>query len=147
MMSIFYSIKNNAFYDDRISVSLPPDAVEITETERSQMLSTLNSGGMVEIVGARVKCIAAPTPSLEESTTYLQLQIDQSAEAERLKYITGGVGQAMIYQEKVAQAIDYSKAYAEYKTNPKANAEPNDNAYPLLSAGIGTRRCYTIRGR
>lgn len=77
-------------------------------------------------------------PTIEEVKVEITKKIDVRAEAERLKYITGGVGQAMIYQEKVAQAIEYSKAYADYKANPKANAKPNDNAYPLLSAGIGT---------
>jgi hypothetical protein len=50
-------------------------------------------------------------------------QIDAAAEATRLKYITGGSGQAMVYQQKSNEAKAYTAAVS-----------PVDTDYPLLSA-------------
>ncbi|TWD54493.1 hypothetical protein FB480_103404 [Agrobacterium vitis] len=67
-----------------------------------------------------------PAPTLETVQADLKARIDKLAEVERLKYITGGVGQAMTYQQKAAEAIAYLAA-----TNPVAKD------YPLLSAEVG----------
>ena len=56
----------------------------------------------------------------------LKLAVDVAAEAERLKYITPGVGQTMTYQQKVAEAQALKAA-----TNPKASD------YPILSSEVG----------
>lgn len=53
-------------------------------------------------------------------------EIDDAAELERLKYITGGAGQAMTYQRKVEEA-----RRAETAQDP----QPID--YPLLAASLG----------
>ena len=50
-------------------------------------------------------------------------RIDAAAETTRLKYITGGSGQAMVYQQKV----DEAKAY-------QAGVAPVDADYPILQA-------------
>lgn len=51
-------------------------------------------------------------------------RIDQSAERARLRYITGGIGQALVYQEKAEQAVDYIAA-----------GYPSDlSSYPYLRA-------------
>lgn len=51
-------------------------------------------------------------------------RIDQSAERARLRHITGGIGQALVYQEKAEQAVDYITA-----------GYPSDLAsYPYLQA-------------
>jgi len=52
--------------------------------------------------------------------------VDVVAEAERLKYITPGNGQAMTYQQKVAEAQAFKAA-----SNPKAAD------YPILSSEVG----------
>lgn len=52
--------------------------------------------------------------------------IDREAEAERLKYITGGAGQAMTYSRKLEEA----RAAA-------AEEEPEAETYPLLAASLG----------
>lgn len=56
----------------------------------------------------------------------LKAIIDAAAEDERLKYITPGNGQAMTYQQKVAEAQAYKAA-----SNPKAED------YPILSSEVG----------
>ncbi|MBX3455721.1 hypothetical protein [Ferrovibrio sp.] len=56
-----------------------------------------------------------------------QQRVDQAAEAARLKYITGGAGQAMVYQAKVAMARAWLAA-----------SQPEDlSAYPLITAELG----------
>jgi len=51
-------------------------------------------------------------------------RIDQSAERARLRHVTGGIGQALVYQEKAEQAVDYITA-----------GYPSDlSAYPYLQA-------------
>jgi len=85
-------------------------------------------------------------PALEEIKTSLKMRIDATAELERLKYITPGSGQAMTYQEKVAQAVAYTRAYLAHLANVADGAqgkdiegvgEPNAAEYPLLAAGLG----------
>lgn len=51
-------------------------------------------------------------------------RIDQCAERARLRHITGGIGQALVYQEKAEQAVDYITA-----------GYPSDlSSYPYLQA-------------
>ena len=66
------------------------------------------------------------TALLLQVKTAFKASIDTSAEAERLKYITPGDGQAMTYQQKVAEAQAFTTA-----TDPQASD------YPLLSSEIG----------
>lgn len=56
----------------------------------------------------------------------LKSAIDAAAEAERLKYITGGAGQAMTYQAKT----DEARRLAD-------DQSPDPAGYPLLSAEVG----------
>ncbi|MDO3434318.1 hypothetical protein QWJ46_16685 [Rhizobium sp. CBN3] len=58
--------------------------------------------------------------------TMLKVEIDASAEAQRLKYITPGSGQALTYSQKSDEANRYLAA-----TSPVAAD------YPLLSAEVG----------
>lgn len=65
-------------------------------------------------------------PSLDEAKASLKKQIDEEAEATRLRYITGGAGQAMTYQQKATEAMACL-----------AEVNPQMEDYPLLSAEIG----------
>ncbi|MCL8000184.1 hypothetical protein M8994_18295 [Brucella sp. 21LCYQ03] len=56
----------------------------------------------------------------------LKASVDVAAENERLKYITPGHGQAMTYQQKVAEAQTFKAAI---------NPQPTD--YPILSSEVG----------
>ena len=76
--------------------------------------------------GTKFAETTAPTRDLGEIKAELKSSVDLSAETERLKYITPGTGQAMTYQQKVAEAQGYKAA-----TNPK----PAD--YPILGSEVG----------
>lgn len=67
-----------------------------------------------------------PAPSLAAMQTSLKARIDAAAEAERLKYITPGSGQAMTYQQKAAEAAACL-----------ADPDPLVDDYPLVAAEIG----------
>lgn len=77
------------------------------------------------------------TAALDAIKSNLKLLVDTTAENERLKYITAGVGQSMTYTEKFNQAVDYSKKYAAHQADPKNVTTPDENEYPLLRASIG----------
>lgn len=76
-------------------------------------------------------------PTLDEVKQDLQLKVDEQAEQERQKYITGGSGQSMTYTEKFNQAVDYSKKWQAHMKTPTQEPEPNENDYLLLKAGLG----------
>lgn len=65
-------------------------------------------------------------PYLARIKIDLKRAIDDAAEAERLRYITGGSGQAMTYARKVEEARAAS-----------ADPAPSAANYPLLAASIG----------
>ncbi|OJH54291.1 hypothetical protein ATN81_14060 [Agrobacterium pusense] len=64
--------------------------------------------------------------SLDDLKSALKIRIDAAAEAERLKYITSGAGQALTYMQKSDEARRYLT-----EDNPDAAN------YPLLSAEVG----------
>lgn len=76
-------------------------------------------------------------PTLDEVKQDLQLKVDEAAEKERQKYITGGSGQSMTYTEKFNQAVEYSKKWQAHKKNPGQEPEPNENDYLLLKSSMG----------
>lgn len=65
-------------------------------------------------------------PPLDGLKATLKARLDEVAETERLKYITGGAGQAMTYQQKAAEAAACL-----------ADPAPDPVEYPLLAAEIG----------
>lgn len=75
--------------------------------------------------------------TLDEVKQDLQIKVDEQAEKERQKYITGGAGQSMTYTEKFNQAVDFSKKWQAHMKNPAQEPEPNENDYLLLKAGLG----------
>lgn len=73
----------------------------------------------------------APNNLASVQSTLTQ-RINQAAEGERLRYITPGVGQSMIYLQKLAQAQALQTWIA---ANP--TGAPNPATYPLLAASVG----------
>lgn len=71
----------------------------------------------------RVKDAAA---RLQEAKAALARRVDALAEAKRLTMITPGVGQAMVYMQKFAEAQRAS-----------GDANPTPANYPLLAASVG----------
>ncbi|MDG9793296.1 hypothetical protein, partial [Brucella anthropi] len=90
---------------------LPEDATEMSETE-----------WQAGIDAARMQ----PPATLLQIKSALKVGIDAAAEAERLKYITPGHGQAMTYQQKVTEAQAF-----------KATTNPQPSDYPILSSEVG----------
>ncbi|MFQ0815767.1 hypothetical protein AVM02_07595 [Brucella anthropi] len=64
--------------------------------------------------------------SLKEIKADLKVSVDTAAEIERLNYITPGAGQAMTYQQKVAEAQAF-----------KAASNPIAADYPILASEVG----------
>jgi len=67
-----------------------------------------------------------PQSSLEGVKSKLKADVDASAEAARLKYITPGAGQAMTYQQKTEEARRYI-----------ATESPALSDFPMISAEVG----------
>ena len=62
----------------------------------------------------------------------LKARLDVAAEAERLKYVTPGAGQAMEYQQAATEA---ARLLAAVAADPGHEPDPVD--YPMLTASIG----------
>ncbi|KAB2738540.1 hypothetical protein F9K90_07620 [Brucella anthropi] len=81
-------------------------------------------------VSAEVTAILADASWRDQALVTLKQElktgIDSAAETERLKYITPGNGQAMTYQQKVAEAQAF-----------KAASNPKTSDYPILSSEVG----------
>jgi hypothetical protein len=84
---------------------------------------------MPRIWGNIVDSSAEP-PALADVKVRLKAAIDAAAETERLKYITGGAGQAMTYQQKADEAKRYIAVV-------EAGGTPLAADYALLSAEVG----------
>lgn len=79
---------------------------------------------MVDAETAEIVAYEKPSPTDADRASAKQA-IDDAAERCRLLWITGGAGQAMVYQEKRAEAVRF---VAE-------GGEPED--FPILSASVG----------
>jgi hypothetical protein len=76
-------------------------------------------------------------------------RIDQAAERARLRFITGGIGQALVYQEKAEQASDYVAAGypSDLLSYPYLQAEVNATGKSSkdIAKGILHQRSIWIR--
>ena len=107
-------------FEGGICTDARADAIEITDAQYEEALTAMMDGKAISIVGG------FSVIELVERKRLASTQIDEAAEAARLRYITGGSGQAMTYQQKAAEA-----AAALAATDP----DPAD--YPLIVAEIG----------
>lgn len=82
-------------------------------------------GDKVDFDGERWFLVSA-SDDLAHLKAKLKLQVDRSAETERMRYITAGEGQALTYSRKVEEA---KRATAE------ADSKPEE--YPMLAASLG----------
>lgn len=129
MGKIYYSAEQSGFFNDTLhKANLPKDAVEISASEYQALLDG-------QALGAQIRADADGKPylyhlpvetSLDAIKASLKSTVDSLAEIERLKYITPGNGQAMTYQQKVAEAQAF-----------KATSNPQPSDYPILSSEVG----------
>lgn len=68
-----------------------------------------------------------PQDDIDAAKAQANQFVDARAEQERLKYITPGSGQAMVYEEKYNEAVEYQAAQS-----------PDIDDYPHIKAEIGT---------
>ena len=125
-MALFFSPSAIAFYDDGIPVPIPEDAISVSEADREALLIAINSGGSFELLNGKPVPVPPEPEQLPAIKLALRQHVDAQAEVERLKYITPGTGQAMTYQQKVAEAQAYKSATA-----------PNPKDYPILASEAG----------
>lgn len=127
-MSKFARIENGVVFE---TVQLPDgiNPVDCFHTDIAKQLIAVNDSVQQGWVFDG-KDFTAPAPILPQLLsavqTALKETVDKAAEAERLKYITPGTGQAMTYQQKVAEAQAF-----------KATSNPNTEDYPILATEVG----------
>lgn len=90
------------------------------ETPSAEILASYPDGTI------EIPMVEPVSPSLDDVKATLKNLIDAEAETQRLRFITGGAGQALTY----AQKADEAKAFL-------AASDPVDADYPLLVAEIG----------
>jgi len=112
------------FYDSMDSP--PPENLNTIEITDDEWLMLLTGSGYTIVDGAIVDPPPAEEIPLAVVKAGLKARIDADAEAERLKYITAGAGQALTYMQKSDEARRYL-----------AGDSPAGSDYPLLSAEIG----------
>jgi len=109
-----------------------PDDLEISEAFHPDIATTFVLCDDVVVEQGWTfdgRAFAPPAESirpLAEVKAELKSGVDAHAEAERLKYITPGVGQTMTYQQKVSEAQAL-----------KATSNTQESDYPILSSEVG----------
>lgn len=107
--------------------TIPADALEISDEEYKQLLELQAAGYSIEPgKNGKPEAIAPAALSIETVRSLACMRIDADAERQRLKYITPGHGQAMVYSEKAAEAVRFA-----------ADTSPTLGNYPLLMAEVG----------
>lgn len=113
------------------------DAIEITQEQYDQALAAILDGKAVTTIGG-FKIVDAPAVEdddpnanldLDQWKAKLAIKIDADAESARLRYITGGSGQAMTYQQKAQEAAEVLALVGA--------GEIDASRFPLLSAEVG----------
>ena len=79
-----------------------------------------------EVQGDNADLLSYRYPNFSAYREQVKVAIDEAAERTRLKYVTPGSAQAMVYKEKAEEAKRYS-----------ADQSPNPANYPILMASVG----------
>lgn len=112
-------------------------AIEITAEQYAAALEGVVSGLAVSIIDGfkliEPPAVEEPDPEddlvLDQWKIRLSTRIDEDAERARLRYITGGSGQAMTYQQKAQEAAEVLALVG--------SGEIDESQFPLLSAEVG----------
>lgn len=114
------SIKNQ-------NCKIPEDAVEINQEVYQALLLGQSEGKIITSDDEGMPVLKEPEPlSLAELVSNALIIVDDAAETARLKFITPGSAQAMVYQRKVQEAETL-----------ELDQSPDEENYMLLSAEIG----------
>ena len=106
------------------------DFIVVNDGENERILSwrSLRPQPTTETIAAAAALVDPLAPSRESE----KRAVDDDAGTQRLKYISGGDGQELVYQRKAEEARKLTSAIA---ADPQFEPEPSD--YPMLTAGIG----------
>ncbi|WP_414901206.1 hypothetical protein [Rhizobium cremeum] len=126
MSTYFFSPSTGGFYHSGIHTEIPKDHIAITEAEHAALLAAQAAGAEITAGEGGAPTALAPPIDLDALKTALRRGVDVAAERERMRYITGGAGQAMTYQRKADEARACLAA-----------ADPQPADYPMLSAEVG----------
>ena len=103
-MKVFYSAGQNGFYDD--NQTLPADALEISESLRTELITAQNAGGVIRPGGDGMPVIIPPADYLPELTEEEQRWFAESKKQSLLSEATTRIG-------PLQYAVDAGKATAE----------------------------------
>lgn len=123
------------FYLADIHADIPVDAIEISDVQHLDMIR--NPGRRRWDAGIGDVIVFNPPVDAGASKAAARARIDTAAEYARLRFITPGAGQALIYQRKESQARACLAAHA-------ANNPPALGAYPALDAEVGITGADTL---
>lgn len=122
-----------------ISTDAIEGGIEISDQQYAEAIGALMDGRTVSIENG-FEIVDVPPPAepempeepeltLVEWQAILTANIDADAETSRLRYITGGSGQAMTYQQKAQEAAEVLALIG--------SGDIDAGAYPLLASEIG----------
>jgi len=125
------------FYSDKTNSVIPSPSFELTDDEYYDYLENSNLR-QIDVIAKTIITIDLVI-DLQEERLMANRRIDNIAENARLRYITGGAGQSMIYQEKAKQADAYVAAgYPADTTNyPMIQSESNATGNNTTDAADG----------
>lgn len=124
-------------FEGGISTEWVDGSIPISGAEYSLALQAITNGKAVSIVGGfqiiDPPQVTEPDPTedldLDQWKVRLVAEIDVGAENARLRFITGGSGQAMTYQQKAQEAASVLASIGSGPLEPAG--------FPLLSAEVG----------
>jgi len=137
------------FYSDRTNSAIPSPSIELTDEAYDDYLKNSDLR-QIDVITKTIITIDLVI-DLNEEKEQANRRIDNVAENARLRYITGGAGQAMIYQEKAKQADAYAAAgYPVVTTDyPMIQSEANATGTNTTAAAdgiIAARNTWLIVG-
>lgn len=120
-MKYWYSAVERGFFLSQID-----GAVEVTVLQHAELMRGQETGADIVPDENGFPVLRYPEKlSLIHIKAAMKAGVDSAAEAERLRYITPGTGQAMTYQRKVDEA-----------KLALADTNPSTESYPLLAASL-----------
>ena len=114
------------FDDHKAYLPHPAGTVEVDETLWWQTINETDGIWKRDIVTGEITKHPRPLPPLIDIQKSAKAKIDSAAEASRLQFITSGSGQAIVYELKRNELLNYDKAISD-------GLSPVPDDYPLMN--------------